>query len=307
MARRQKGQGQRRHDSCRDSRSQRPDRSRVWTGKCNSRRASGANPARPDVPHVSTGPVLRWADRSSRDNRRRDRSQQWRAVVRRTANTWCGRSETGPGASLLESRSPHRNFLGVMDHPVDSVHAAGTQPKARRLDVLVRRRGIWGGVFGRGKLGGGGIRWIWRRRLGRRRRERRLVTRRNNVVTPETFVGQLRRVLPTGVRSVVLYGSAVAGDHLGRRSDYNVLIVLERVGVAELKALSAPTKAWVKAGNHPPNVFTLEGLQKSAHAFPIELLDIRDAHRILFGDDVLPQINVRDGHLRTQIDHELKG
>ena len=126
-------------------------------------------------------------------------------------------------------------------------------------------------------------------------------------MTPETFVGQLRRVLPTGVRSVVLYGSAVAGDHLGRRSDYNVLIVLERVGVAELKALSAPTKAWVKAGNHPPNVFTLEGLQKSAHAFPIELLDIRDAHRILFGDDVLPQINVCEGHLRTQIDHELKG
>ena len=91
-------------------------------------------------------------------------------------------------------------------------------------------------------------------------------------MTPETFVEQVRKALPTGVRSVVLYGSAVAGDHLGRRSDYNMLIVLDRVGVAELKALATPTKAWVKAGNHPPNVFTLDALQKSAEVFPIELL-----------------------------------
>jgi hypothetical protein len=86
-----------------------------------------------------------------------------------------------------------------------------------------------------------------------------------------------------------------------------VLIVLDRLGMAELKALAAPTKAWVKGGNHPPNVFTLDGLQKSAQVFPIELLDIRDAHKILFGDDVLRQVEVNDAHLRTQIAHELNG
>ena len=126
-------------------------------------------------------------------------------------------------------------------------------------------------------------------------------------MTPETFVEQLRKTLPTGVRSVVLYGSADTGDHLGKQSDYNVLIVLERVGMAELKALSAPTKAWVKAGNHPPNLFTVEGLKKSGEAFPIELLDIRDAHRILLGDDVLAQIDVSAGNLRSQLEHELRG
>ena len=126
-------------------------------------------------------------------------------------------------------------------------------------------------------------------------------------MTPDIFVEQVRKVLPTGVKSVVLYGSAAAGDHFGRRSDYNLLIVLEQLGMTELKALAAPNKAWAKAGNHPPLLFTLESLKKSADVFPVELLDIRDAHRVLFGDDVLQQLEASEANLLRQIEHELRG
>ena len=126
-------------------------------------------------------------------------------------------------------------------------------------------------------------------------------------MTPEIFVEQVRQAIPTGLQAVILYGSAAAGDHLGKQSDYNILIVLERLGVPELKALAAPTQAWVKRGSHPPMLFTPESLRESGVTFPIELLDIRDAHKVLFGDDVLAGIPISQVNLRRQVEHELHG
>ena len=126
-------------------------------------------------------------------------------------------------------------------------------------------------------------------------------------MTPEIFVEQIRQAVPAGLQSAILYGSAAAGDHLGKQSDYNILIVLERLGVPELKALAKPTQAWVKGGNHPPMLFTLDSLRESGITFPIELLDIRDAHKVLLGDDVLAGITSSQVNLRRQVEHELHG
>lgn len=57
-------------------------------------------------------------------------------------------------------------------------------------------------------------------------------------MTPEQLVERLKAAAPGVVRSVLLYGSAAAGDHAWKRSDYNVLVVAERLGLAELKAIS---------------------------------------------------------------------
>jgi len=126
-------------------------------------------------------------------------------------------------------------------------------------------------------------------------------------VTPEELVERLREANPTGLKSVVLYGSAAAGDHVGKRSDYNVLVVMERLGLEELKRFLKPSEAWIKSGNVPPLLFTPEGLRQSADVFPIELLDIRDSHRILYGEDPTADIEIQMDHLRLQLEHELRG
>lgn len=125
-------------------------------------------------------------------------------------------------------------------------------------------------------------------------------------MTPEELVVKLQKASRSGLRSVILYGSAVAGDHVGKRSDYNVLVVTERLGLDELKALSGPAVEWVRKGNPPPLLFTLDRLQKSADVFPIELLDIQDCHRILAGENVLQEIRVERENLRLQLERELK-
>ena len=123
---------------------------------------------------------------------------------------------------------------------------------------------------------------------------------------PEDLVQKLQQALGTGIRSVILYGSAAAGDHTGKRSDYNILVVADRLGLAELTALSLTSLAWRKAGNPSPLFFTLERLQKSADVFPIEQMDIRESHRVLYGEDVLDHIQIQKKNLRLILEHELK-
>lgn len=124
---------------------------------------------------------------------------------------------------------------------------------------------------------------------------------------PEQLVKQLTSVSSLNLRSVILYGSAAAGDHTGKRSDYNILVITEKLDLPELEILSKPTVAWTRAGNPPPLLFTIERLKKSADVFPIELLDMKESHIVLFGEDVLEEVEVSSANLRLELEHELKG
>lgn len=125
-------------------------------------------------------------------------------------------------------------------------------------------------------------------------------------MTPEQFAEQLKQAMPVGLRSVVLYGSAAAGDHVPGKSDYNILVVAERLGMAELNALAPVAAAWTKAGNRPPVLFTPGQLAESADSFPIELLDMQQARRVLLGQDLLAGIHVQPEHLRATLAREWK-
>jgi predicted nucleotidyltransferase len=126
-------------------------------------------------------------------------------------------------------------------------------------------------------------------------------------MTPEQLADRLRRDAGAQLKAVVLYGSAAAGDHAGKRSDFNVLVVMEALGMAQLKAISGTAAQWHKEGNPPPLLFTLERLRQSADVFPIELLDMRQSHRVLYGEDVLRDMDLTAANLRVEIEHELRG
>ncbi len=126
-------------------------------------------------------------------------------------------------------------------------------------------------------------------------------------MTPEKLVEELKQACPGGLKSVILYGSAAAGDHAGKRSDYNVLVVTEDLGIATLGALSKAAQKWAQAGNPAPLLFTADRLRGATDVFPVELLDIRECHRVLHGDDLVEGLEIDTKNLRLQIEHELRG
>jgi predicted nucleotidyltransferase len=120
------------------------------------------------------------------------------------------------------------------------------------------------------------------------------------------LVERLRQSLADDLVSVVLYGSAAAGDFHKKFSDLNVLCVLTTVGPAQLERAYEPIDWWLKRKQPAPVFLSVEEIERAPDAFAIEFLDIRAAYRVLDGKDVVAAIKVDPDHHRHQVEHELR-
>jgi hypothetical protein len=98
----------------------------------------------------------------------------------------------------------------------------------------------------------------------------------------------------------------VAGDFHPKHSNLNILCLLDRAGVPELETLNSVAVWWTRKGHPAPLVFTLDELSRSADIFAIELLDIKQHHRILHGDDFLASLEVPMALHGLQVERELR-
>jgi hypothetical protein len=126
-------------------------------------------------------------------------------------------------------------------------------------------------------------------------------------MTPEGLVERLVSSFGDTLRAVVLYGSAVAGEHLARRSDYNVLLVADGLPLDTLRAAGSATRGWTDDGNPPPLMFTSEEWRGSADVFPMEYADILERHRVLYGALPTADVAVSRDHLRLQVEQDARG
>lgn len=120
------------------------------------------------------------------------------------------------------------------------------------------------------------------------------------------FIDDLRSTHGKNLVSVILYGSAAAGDFVPRQSDYNILVALERIGPADLRNAHACVREWRRLGNPAPVYFTRSELKNAADVFPIEFRQMTLAHKVLYGVDVLEGLTISDRFLRHQAEYELR-
>lgn len=122
----------------------------------------------------------------------------------------------------------------------------------------------------------------------------------------DNLVEDLRSTHGDNLVSVVLYGSAAAGDYVQTRSDYNLLIALNRITPADLRQAQAPMRNWQRLGHPLPVYFTVEELSDAADVFPIEFHQMEKARLILYGEDPFKSLQFSDVNLRHQTEYELR-
>src|SRR6185436_4552169 len=120
------------------------------------------------------------------------------------------------------------------------------------------------------------------------------------------LIQDLRATHGDNLASVVLYGSAAAGDHVELRSDYNLLISLHRITPADLRQAQAPMREWQRLGHPLPVYFTVEELSDAADVFPIEFHQMANARVVLYGRDPFEFVKLSDANLRHQTEYELR-
>jgi predicted nucleotidyltransferase len=122
----------------------------------------------------------------------------------------------------------------------------------------------------------------------------------------DEFISRLRALEGENLQSVILYGSAANGEFHPEFSNVNLLCILRETSFATLTAMAPAVEWWTRQKHHAPLVVTREELERSTDVFSIELLDMKQRHRVLYGDDVLSPLDIPMHLHRAQLEYELR-
>jgi len=120
------------------------------------------------------------------------------------------------------------------------------------------------------------------------------------------FVKRVREAGGSNVEAIILFGSAASGDFHPGLSDFNVFCVLRDSSFVALQALAPAAKWWDRQKQPPPLCMTRHELERSTDVFTIELLDMVQHHRVLFGQDALEGLTIPTHLHRVQVEYELR-
>jgi len=116
----------------------------------------------------------------------------------------------------------------------------------------------------------------------------------------------LRKQLMSSLRSIILYGSSSELKELDKKSEYDLLFIVDDFGPEEagiFKLWKRKLPRWLK---YRYIIMSKEDLLNSSDVFPIEYRDILDKYKLLFGEDILKELTLSDENLRHQIEYELR-
>jgi hypothetical protein len=120
------------------------------------------------------------------------------------------------------------------------------------------------------------------------------------------FVSRLRAAAGANLESVILFGSAVAGDFHPEYSNLNLFCVIRDSSFGALQALAPAVKWWDAQKQPPPLFMTRDEIERSVDVFTIELIDMQQHHRVLFGEDVVQGLSIPVNLHRLQVEYELR-
>jgi len=120
------------------------------------------------------------------------------------------------------------------------------------------------------------------------------------------FSEAMVRLHGDNLKSISLYGSAVGEDFIPKKSNVNLLFVMERIDPSDLKKSLRLVGQGRKKGIIPL-FLTVEHMKSSADTFPIEFLEIKENYILLYGNDILKELEVNSQNVRLQCEQQLKG
>jgi predicted nucleotidyltransferase len=116
---------------------------------------------------------------------------------------------------------------------------------------------------------------------------------------------ELRAAAGDNLVAVVLYGGLARGRHRGPRSDVDVAIVLADASPRRVGEVAPVLMAAWRAARVEPWVLGRAEVARLADVFPTKLLDIREHHLLLSGEDVFAAVEIDPRLLRLRVEQEL--
>lgn len=120
------------------------------------------------------------------------------------------------------------------------------------------------------------------------------------------FFHEILKAFHENINSIYVTGSAVTSDFNEKSSNINSAIILNEINFDFIEFLASLGRKFKGKKIAAPLVITSDYIKNSCDVFPIEFLDLRLIHKIVYGADILKDIQINKSNLRLQCEREIK-
>ena len=121
------------------------------------------------------------------------------------------------------------------------------------------------------------------------------------------FFNQLLTIHNEDIVSAAIYGSATGINYNPKSSNINCVLIVKTWSFALLEKSLKEVSLGLKQNIAPPLILTKEYIASSCDVFPIEFLDIKENHILLYGEDVFTTLEINKSYIRLFCEQQIKG
>ncbi|HPS58767.1 MAG TPA: hypothetical protein PK514_11740 [Spirochaetota bacterium] len=122
----------------------------------------------------------------------------------------------------------------------------------------------------------------------------------------KVFLNEIFDLYRDDLVSIIAFGSCVSSDFNSDSSDINLLVIYSDLNIVDLDHVAMIAQRWARKRNFAPRFLSRKNLTDSARYFQIDMLEMKDSHIILCGEDILQQVPVDEKNMLWQLSHDLK-
>jgi len=120
------------------------------------------------------------------------------------------------------------------------------------------------------------------------------------------FCLYLEETLSNDLLGLLLYGSVLRNDYLFGHSDINLLVLVREINASLLKKVAPLVERANNRALIEPLFLSPNYIRTSLDTFPLEYLDIKREHLLLYGEDPFEKLDISPQDLRIQVEREWK-
>jgi predicted nucleotidyltransferase len=127
------------------------------------------------------------------------------------------------------------------------------------------------------------------------------------VKTIRPYMQELLRIHGDSIASIFIYGSAASDDYVKGVSDINSAVIFRKIGIEELKKSLGLINKGIRHKINTPLFLTKEHVLTSIDTFPIEFIEMKENHILIYGHDILPELEIDPVNIRFVCEEQIKG
>lgn len=123
----------------------------------------------------------------------------------------------------------------------------------------------------------------------------------------QPYLEELLKLHQDNIISIFIYGSAASGDYIPGVSGINSAVVFKNLGFVQFKKSLHLVDKGIRRNIAAALFLTEEYIRASTDTFPIEFLEMKENHIVIYGQDLLKDLEIDPSRIRFVCEEQLKG